>query len=272
MDTSWTTEPPALRAPGAPALSLRGLARSFRVPRRGAPPVDALKGVDLDLSAGSFTAIVGASGSGKSTLLLCAAGLDRPTSGSVRILGTEITALSGRARAGLRAADVGVIFQDDNLVTALNARDNVALPGRLRRAPLRRGDVEAALERVGLSAQARRMPAELSGGERQRVAVARVLAARPPLVFADEPTASLDLVAGESVLGWLGEAAAEGATVLMVTHDAEAASRADRVIVMDAGRVTGELPGGDAHAVAAAVLSQRTRDSGPGATAGGGRA
>lgn len=252
--------PPEDRAPG-PALRLRDLTRSFRVPRRGAPPVDALRGVDLDLTRGSSTAIVGASGSGKSTLPLCAAGLDRPTSGSVRLLGTEITGLSARARADLRASSVGVVFQDDNLVTALNARDNVALPGRLRHDPLPAHDVDEALDRVGLGAQARQMPGELSGGERQRVAVARVLAARPPLVLADDPTASLDLAAGDQVLGWLREAAEGGATVLMVTHDVEAASRADRVVVMDAGRITGELPGGDAAAVSAAVLAQRTRDT-----------
>lgn len=243
-------------------LTIRDLTRTFRPPRRSAPPVQVLRGVSLTLDAGTMTAIVGASGSGKSTLMLCAAGLDEPTSGTVTVMGTELGRLSRGRRARLRAGSVGFVFQNDNLVMALTVRDNVALPGRLRGAPLRRAEVDAALERVGLAAQARRMPAELSGGERSRVAVARVLAARPPLIFADEPTASLDLVAGDRVLGWLREAAAAGSAVLMVTHDAEAASRADRILVMEAGRITGELAGGDPGAVAAAVLAQRSAGAG----------
>lgn len=244
--------------PGAPpAIRTEGLTRTFRVPGRGHEEVHALAGVSLALEAGSFTAIVGASGSGKSTFMQCVAGLDQPTSGSVHLLGQETSALGRGALARFRADNVGFIFQDDNLVTSLSARDNVALPGVLRRHRLPRRDVEAALERVGLAPKARRLPRELSGGERQRVAVARVLAARPPLVFADEPTASLDLVSGEQVLDWLRESSASGSTVLMVTHDAAAASRADEVLVMEAGRVSAHLPGGNAAEVSAAVLRTR---------------
>ena len=243
---------------GAPAVVVSGLTRTYPVPgRRRGDGVRALDGVDLTLPRASFTALVGASGCGKSTLLQCVAGLDRPTSGSVRVLGTETTALRPAAAARFRADHIGFVFQEDNLVTALSARDNVALPGRLRRRPLSRADVDAALERVGLSRQARHLPHQLSGGERQRVAIARVLASRPDIVFADEPTAALDVASGAAVLDWLARLRRTGTTVLMVTHDAAAAARAQSVLVMDSGRIVGELPGGDPDAVSRAVLAAR---------------
>lgn len=243
---------------GAPAVVVSGLARTYPVPgRRRGDGVRALDGVDLALPRASFTALVGASGCGKSTLLQCVAGLDRPTGGSVRILDVGTTALRPRDAARFRADHIGFVFQEDNLVTALSARDNVALPGRLRRRPLSRADVDAALERVGLSAQARHLPHRLSGGERQRVAIARVLASRPDVVFADEPTAALDVAAGADVLDWLAQLRRNGTTVLMVTHDAAAAARARNVLVMDAGRIVAALPGGDPDAVSRAVLAAR---------------
>ena len=173
------------------------------------------------------------------------------------MLGTPTSGLTARAAARFRAEHVGFVFQEDNLVTALSARDNVALPGRLRRRPLERTAVDLALERVGLRAQARHLPHQLSGGERQRVAIARVLASCPDVVFADEPTAALDVAAGATVLSWLTELASVGTTVLMVTHDASAAARAGHVLVMGSGRIVGALPGGDADAVARAVLATR---------------
>ncbi|MDU0347569.1 ABC transporter ATP-binding protein [Actinomyces sp. MRS3W] len=245
-----------------PAIDVEALGRVFTLPGRRRAAVTAVDNVALNLMTGSFTALVGASGCGKSTLLQCVSGLDRPTSGTVRLLGTDITALRPRDAARFRADHVGFIFQDDNLVTALSARDNVALPGRLRRRPLQRTAVDEALERLGLTAQAHHLPHELSGGERQRVAVARVLASRPALVFADEPTAALDVTAGAGVLDWLRELATLGTTVLMVTHDAAAAARADAVLVMGAGRLVAAMPGGDADAVALAVL--RTREGAEG--------
>ena len=249
---------PAASPTGAPAVVVSGLTRTYPAPgRRRGGGVRALDGVDLTLPCASFTALVGASGCGKSTLLQCVAGLDRPTGGSVRILDVETTALRPRDAAGFRADHIGFVFQEDNLVTALSARDNVALPGRLRRRPLSRGDVDAALERVGLSAQARHLPHQLSGGERQRVAIARVLASRPDVVFADEPTAALDVAAGADVLDWLAQLRRNGTTVLMVTHDAAAAARARSVLVMDAGRIVAFLPGGDPDAVSRAVLAAR---------------
>ena len=251
-----------------PAIEVAGLTRVFRVQGRRNADVTALNGVDLTLPAGSFTALVGASGCGKSTLLQCIAGLDAPTAGTVQLLGTRTSTLRPRPAARFRARHVGFVFQDDNLVTSLSARDNVALPGRLRRRPLSRSAVDDALERVGLSDQARHLPHQMSGGERQRVAIARVLASRPDIVFADEPTAALDVAAAATVLDWLAELAGgpgavpavpapKSATVLMVTHDAAAAARAQHVLVMDAGRLVAALPGGDPAAVSDAVLSAR---------------
>ena len=233
------------------AVIASSMTRTYPVPGHRRSGVNALDVVDLALPHASFTALVGASGCGKSTLL------DRPTSGSVRVLGTETTALRPAAAARFRADHIGFVFQEDNLVTALSARDNVALPGRLRRRPLSRADVDAALERVGLSRQARHLPHQLSGGERQRVAIARVLASRPDIVFADEPTAALDVASGAAVLDWLARLRRTGTTVLMVTHDAAAAARAQSVLVMDSGRIVGELPGGDPDAVSRAVLAAR---------------
>jgi len=254
-----------------PAIEVAGLTRVFRVQGRRNADVTALNGVDLALPVGSFTALVGASGCGKSTLLQCIAGLDTATAGTVQLLGTRTGSLRPRAAAHFRARHVGFVFQDDNLVTSLSARDNVALPGRLRRRPLSRSAVDDALERVGLSEQARHLPHQMSGGERQRVAIARVLASRPDIVFADEPTAALDVAAAATVLDWLAElaggpgavpgavaaSAQKPTTVLMVTHDAAAAARAQHVLVMDAGRLVASLPGGDPAAVSDAVLSAR---------------
>ena len=260
-----------------PAIEVAGLTRVFRVQGRRNADVTALNGVNLALPAGSFTALVGASGCGKSTLLQCIAGLDIPTAGTVQLLGTRTSSLRPRPASRFRARHVGFVFQDDNLVTSLSARDNVALPGRLRRRPLSRNAVDNALERVGLSDQTRHLPHQMSGGERQRVAIARVLASRPDIVFADEPTAALDVAAAATVLDWLAELAGgpgavpgavpasagssspvqQPATVLMVTHDAAAAARAQHVLVMDAGRLVTSLPGGDPAAVSDAVLSAR---------------
>ncbi|MDO4901205.1 ABC transporter ATP-binding protein [Actinomyces sp.] len=261
LDSAPTAGGPHAIRSGTPAIDVVALRRVFTLPGRRRAAVTAVDDVALRLPTGSFTALVGASGCGKSTLLQCVAGLDHPTAGTVRLLGTDTTALRPRDAAGFRADHVGFIFQDDNLVTSLSARDNVALPGRLRRRPLPRAAVDDALERLGLSGQARHLPHELSGGERQRVAIARVLASRPDVVFADEPTAALDVAAGSGVLDWLRELT-PWATVLMVTHDASAAARADEVLVMAAGQIVGAMPGGDADAVARAVL--RTRRGGEG--------
>ncbi|MGW0860838.1 ATP-binding cassette domain-containing protein [Streptomyces koelreuteriae] len=214
--------------------------------------VTALDGVSLSFPAGTFTAVMGPSGSGKSTLLQCAAGLDRPTSGSVTIGGTELTGLSERRLTLLRRERVGFVFQAFNLLPSLTAEQNVALPLRLagRRVPKAR--VRQALQQVGLADRARHRPSQLSGGQQQRVALARALITRPEVLFGDEPTGALDTRTGREVLGLLrGMVDREGQTVVMVTHDPVAAAHADRVLFLVDGRVHGELTDPDAETVAA---------------------
>ncbi|GGX17045.1 ABC transporter ATP-binding protein [Streptomyces lomondensis] len=215
-------------------------------------PVTALHDVSLAFPQGTFTAVMGPSGSGKSTLLQCAAGLDRPTSGSVTVGGTELTGLSERRLTLLRRERVGFVFQAFNLLPALTAEQNVALPLRLagRRVPKAR--VRQALAQVGLAERARHRPGELSGEQQQRVALARALITRPDVLFGDEPTGALDTRTGREVLGLLrGMVDREGQTVVMVTHDPVAAAYADRVLFLVDGRVNGELTGAGADTIAA---------------------
>src|SRR4051794_28622965 len=187
--------------------------------------VDALRGVSHGFERGSFTAIMGPSGSGKSTLLQVAAGLDRPTQGDVVVAGQPLAGLNQTRLTELRRATMGFVFQSYNLLDALTAFDNVALPARLAGRPVRRQDVLGALEAVGLRDLARRRPPELSGGQQQRVALARAVHTRPAVLFADEPTGALDRGAGRQVLELLRSLAdLTGQTVVMVTHDPLAAS------------------------------------------------
>jgi putative ABC transport system ATP-binding protein len=202
----------------------------------------ALDGVTLGLRRGGFTAVMGPSGSGKSTLLHCAAGLDRPTTGTVTLDGQDLTSMSDRALARLRRERVGFVFQSFNLLPELSAADNVALPMRLSGRRPRRAEVAAALERVGLAGKRRARPGQLSGGQQQRVAIARALLGAPSVVFADEPTGALDSATAAEVLGLLGDAVrSRGTTVVMVTHDPVAAARADRVVFLADGRIAGEM-------------------------------
>jgi putative ABC transport system ATP-binding protein len=202
----------------------------------------ALGGVTLGLHRGGFTAVMGPSGSGKSTLLHCAAGLDRPTTGTVTLDGLELTGMSERALARLRRERIGFVFQAFNLLPELSAADNVALPMRLSGRRPRRAEVSAALERVGLAGKRRARPGQLSGGQQQRVAIARALIGSPSIVFADEPTGALDSATAAEVLGLLGAAVrADGTTVVMVTHDPVAAAHADQVVFLADGRIAGEL-------------------------------
>ncbi|MBK3624095.1 ABC transporter ATP-binding protein [Streptomyces sp. MBT49] len=203
----------------------------------------ALDDVGLTLARGSFTAVMGPSGSGKSTLLQCAAGLDRPTSGSVRIGGTELTGLSERRLTLLRRERIGFVFQAYNLLPALTAEQNVALPLRLAGRRPRREQVLDALRQVGLADRAGHRPDRLSGGQQQRVALARAVITRPEVLFGDEPTGALDSGSGREVLTLLRSLADDGRTVVMVTHDPLAASYADRVVFLVDGRVHGELRG-----------------------------
>ncbi|MET7394753.1 ABC transporter ATP-binding protein [Dactylosporangium sp. NPDC005572] len=222
--------------------------------------VEALRGVSLAFAAGTFTAVMGPSGSGKSTLLQCAAGLDRPTGGTVRVAGTDLATLSETRLTLLRRDRIGFVFQAFNLLPSLTAEQNVALPLRLagRRPP--RARVREVLAAVGLADRARHRPAELSGGQQQRVAIARAIVTAPAVLFADEPTGALDSRTGRDVLGLLrgmvDEPRGEHAqTIVMVTHDPLAASYADRVVFLADGLVADELARPTAQAVAARMTS-----------------
>ncbi len=216
----------------------------------GETAVRALDGVSLAFPAGGFTAIMGPSGSGKSTLLHCMAGLDRPTSGSVRIGETEITDLGEAALTRLRRDRLGFIFQAFNLIPTLTALENIELPLRLAGRRPDRAWVDGLIDTVGLGDRLDHRPAELSGGQQQRVAAARALATRPDLVFGDEPTGNLDSRSGADLLGLLQRSAHElGQTIVMVTHDATAAAYADRVVFLADGRVVDTLAGPTAEGV-----------------------
>ncbi|MFS8640198.1 MAG: ABC transporter ATP-binding protein [Symbiobacteriaceae bacterium] len=208
--------------------------------RRGKATIRAVDGVTLSVSAGEFVAVMGRSGSGKSTLLHLMSGLLQPTSGTVHLLGRDLSRLSDDELTLLRRSQVGFVFQFFNLLPTLTALENVALP--LLLAGSKRSEAEArareALATVGLSARTAHKPDELSGGQMQRVALARALVTNPPLLFADEPTGNLDSQSGEEVLILLKQLQAErGQTIVMVTHDPKAAAYGDRLIRMQDGRV-----------------------------------
>ncbi len=197
-----------------------------------------LNDIDFTVLPGETLAIVGASGSGKSTLLGLLAGLDTPTSGTVKLDGTDIFALDEDGRAGLRQAKLGFVFQSFQLLTHLNALENVMLPLELRRDGDAREKAEKMLGRVGLATRLKHYPKYLSGGEQQRVALARAFVTEPPLLFADEPTGSLDAATGESVIQLMFELNQERrSTLVLVTHDLAIAARCKRTITITAGRL-----------------------------------
>jgi predicted ABC-type transport system involved in lysophospholipase L1 biosynthesis ATPase subunit len=217
-------------------LSVKGLTKEHGT---GAARVQALRGVDLEVRPEEFVAVTGASGSGKSTLLHLAAGLDRPTAGSIRVAGIDLAGLGDDERTILRRRCIGLVFQSFHLLDMLSAEENVALPlaicGRCG-AEARRQAVRA-LERVGLGQRRWHRPHELSGGEQQRVAIARALANDPLLLLADEPTGSLDSVQGTRIIDLLrGLADERRQTLLLVTHDAAHARLADRALTLQDGR------------------------------------
>jgi putative ABC transport system ATP-binding protein len=204
----------------------------------GEAAVDALSGVTVDFPAGRFAAIMGPSGSGKSTLMHILAGLDRPTSGTVRIAGVELTELDDRALTQLRRDRIGFIFQTFNLLPVLDAEENILLPLSIAGRKVDREWFEQLVDTVGIRDRLSHRPAELSGGQQQRVAVARALISRPSVVFADEPSGNLDSKASGDVLGLLRHAVDDfGQTVVMVTHDAHAASFADRLLLLADGQI-----------------------------------
>ena len=197
-----------------------------------------LSDVSLAIARGETVAIMGASGAGKSTLLALLAGLDEPTSGTVRLAGNELTALDEDGRAAVRARHVGFVFQSFHLVPSLTALENVMLPLELTGRADARSTAREVLGRVGLAERVGHYPRQLSGGEQQRVAIARAFVTRPDVLFADEPTGNLDTTTGGRIMDLLfGLNAATGATLVLVTHDMALASRCGRVIRLDAGRV-----------------------------------
>ncbi|AYG80716.1 Bacitracin export ATP-binding protein BceA [Streptomyces hundungensis] len=211
----------------------------------------ALDGVSVVFRRGTFTAVMGPSGSGKTTLLQCAAGLDRPTSGTVTLDGLDLSGLGERALTKLRRDRIGFIFQAFNLLPALTVEDNVTLPLRLAGRTPAHGAVAHALERVGLADRARHRPGELSGGQQQRVAIARALITDPAVIFGDEPTGALDTRTALEVLRLLRSAVRDGGqTAIVVTHDPVAASHADRVVFLADGLVVDELHGAGADTIA----------------------
>jgi putative ABC transport system ATP-binding protein len=238
----------AAAAVTAPAIALRDVRK---VHGEGEGAVVALDGISVELSAGSFTAIIGPSGSGKSTFLNVAAGLDRPTSGRVTIGDLDLAGLSERRLTILRRERIGFVFQAFNLMPSLTVAQNIGLPLRLDGRRPRRSQVREVAARVGLDERLSHRPSQLSGGQQQRVAIARALVTRPEVVFADEPTGALDTRTGRGVLALLREIVdADGHTVVMVTHDPAAAARADSVILLADGRIAGMLDAPTADDVA----------------------
>ncbi|MFF4579796.1 ABC transporter ATP-binding protein [Streptomyces sp. NPDC001389] len=241
---------------GTAAVELRGMRRTYG---RGTATVHALRGIDLSLPPGSFTAVMGPSGSGKSTFLQCAAGLDLPTAGSVRLTGTEITGMDENELTQLRRSRLGFVFQAFNLLPSLTVEQNVLLPLRLAGGGTLRQDQDQAarlLARVGLGGKGNHRPAELSGGQQQRVAVARALITRPDVIFADEPTGALDTTTASEILDLLRSVVdCQGATIVMVTHDPAAAAHADQVLFLADGLLVDRLPRSSAQSITARMAT-----------------
>ncbi|HEY4396937.1 MAG TPA: ABC transporter ATP-binding protein [Acidimicrobiia bacterium] len=233
-----------------PRAAAAGAVRATKVYGTGDAAVRALDEVDVSFEGGRFTAIMGPSGSGKSTLLHCLAGLDELTSGEVYLGDVELGSLSEKQLTVLRRDRIGFVFQSYNLIPTLDARENITLPMRLAGRSPDRDWVDNVIDTVGLRDRLTHRPSELSGGQQQRVAVARALASRPQVVFADEPTGNLDSKSGTEILGFMSQAVDElSQTIVMVTHDPVAAAYADRVVFLGDGRIVGELDAPTAESV-----------------------
>jgi putative ABC transport system ATP-binding protein len=219
----------------SPVVTARGLTRVYG---EGETAVHALRGVDLDVTPGRLTAVMGPSGSGKSTLMHLLAGLDKPDGGTVSIAGVEVTGLDDKGLTALRREHIGFIFQFFNLLPMLTARENIVLPVEIAGEDVDAAWLSELIERVGLSDRVGHRPSELSGGQQQRVAVARALVSRPTVLFADEPTGNLDSATSQEILD-LMRAAVDGfgQTTVMVTHDPRAAAVADRILHLEDGQI-----------------------------------
>ena len=238
-DTRHPTTPPT--ASGGRPVAASAVAAT-KVYGSGDTEVTALDGVSIEFREGELTAIMGPSGSGKSTLMHCVAGLDELTSGRVLIGDTDLTTLDERRLTTLRRDRIGFVFQSFNLIPTLTALENITLPSALAGRTPDPDWLDTVITTVGLGDRLRHRPSELSGGQQQRVAVARALASRPAIVFADEPTGNLDSRTGSEILAFMRRAVRElGQTIVMVTHDPGAAAYAGRVVFLADGRIVDEL-------------------------------
>jgi putative ABC transport system ATP-binding protein len=234
--------------PGQPLEAVVSAREVVRRYGEGDTAVDALRGVSLDIAKGRLTAVMGPSGSGKSTLMHILAGLDQPTSGQVTIAGVDITGMDDTELTLLRRDHIGFIFQFFNLLPMLTAAENIALPLKLAGGKPDQAWLDELIATVGLTERIGHRPSELSGGQQQRVAVARALASRPSVMFADEPTGNLDSSTSGEILGLLRDSVdALGQTTVMVTHDAQAAAIADRILYLADGDIVRDLGPSSAH-------------------------
>ena len=240
-----------MTATATAVVSARDVTRRYG---EGDAAVDALRGITLDIAPGQFAAVMGPSGSGKSTLMHILAGLDKPTEGVVEIAGTDITNLSDSRLTLLRRHQVGFIFQFFNLLPMLTAEENILLPLRLAGENIDRTWADEIIDQVGLDDRRKHRPSELSGGQQQRVAIARALASRPTVMFADEPTGNLDSTTSGEILNLLRTmVTTHGQTMVMVTHDANAAAMADRVLFLADGQIVRDQGRSEASEVLAAM-------------------
>ena len=220
----------------------------------GETAVDALRGVSVEVPKGKLTAVMGPSGSGKSTLMHILAGLDKPTSGSVTVAGTEITTLKDSELTKLRREHIGFVFQFFNLLPMLTAEENIRLPLSIAGEKPDKAWFDQLIASVGLGDRLAHRPSELSGGQQQRVAIARALVSQPEVVFADEPTGNLDSKTGHEILELLRHSVEDmGQTIVMVTHEARAAAIADRVLYLADGYIVRELAGASQHEIGEAM-------------------
>jgi putative ABC transport system ATP-binding protein len=260
MTTTYSDADAAPRPPQPPghlAAQARGLTKTYG---SGSAEVHALRGVDLDLPAGRFTAVMGSSGSGKSTLMHCLAGLDAPSAGTVTVAGHPLHQMDDAALTRFRREQLGFVFQAFNLLPTMTAAQNIALPAALGGTTPDPALLAQVVEVLGLGDRLGHRPGELSGGQQQRVAIARALVGRPSIVFADEPTGNLDSTTSAEVLGFLRRSVREmGQTVVMVTHELEAAAYADDVVVLADGRVREHLVTPDRELLVAALAGEVRR-------------
>src|SRR5260221_7973833 len=231
-----------LPAEALPRIRVNALTKVYQ---RGGEPVHALAGIDLEIAPGAFVAIMGQSGSGKTTLLNILTGVDRPTAGEIWLDGQRLDSMSEAQLAILRRRRIGLIFQAFNLLNNMSALENVMLPALLagRSASEARKLASVLLDELGLDKRLQKLPGQLSGGEQQRVAIARALVNEPAVLCADEPTGNLDAQTGQEILRLLKRLHTQGQTIILVTHDAQIASQAERIIIMRDGRIIDDMNG-----------------------------